>query len=516
MQLQKDLKLENPYWGLRNCLTMYQRGAKSQSVDVNAAFNELENAEQRRMLLRLITSIGDVPGRTPMGLGKVDNGGNGQREFFRDQIIPATLKHLTEREKDAFAEIVAIYATLDDVVATRVRTSKVNKRNKTSKVVQTINMPQVWGVDRVVRLLTRFVRGTEMQKYLVAKWLIEPRFRANMRPETRKLHETRFEILVKLSENLNWLVARREGKNGSYTSFVGFRNWKREFTRNFESSIFSSGRIKNLDREEFLGFLASLPNDARNRVMLRLQDTEKYPHQLEWFNAWKQHKADAQAEVRKLEEERKTAEALGADTLEIEDKLRKARKNAKVNAGSTNTTKLFLEALYGRVDELQLEAFVDKVDNPFNFLTIIDESGSMNSGFGTPYAPRDFAAFVATLLFRTNPDIEGSQLLGMFSDRNRWFTGIRKSNLKANSLMRGATTKVRKPLFDPEASFRDNFATMKAFLRAESAGRGTNIASVARNIAQQMHNDPTLVEGLTNYPVWIFISDGNKLDVSLS
>ena len=63
--------------------------------------------------------------------------------------------------------------------------------------------------------------------------------------------------------------------------------------------------------------------------------------------------------------------------MKDKEKLEKVKKEAKVNVGAVNFEELYKEICMGRVDTLKLEAFMNKVNLPYNSLVIIDDSGSM-------------------------------------------------------------------------------------------------------------------------------------------
>jgi hypothetical protein len=500
MQLQN--KQKNPFYGMENTLRLSNLGGKGvKNLPIKEALAEADTPEKLGLVMTVIAQIGDVPGRTPLGLADtVDNGGYAHRELFRDTVIPTVLKNLRlKSQRLAFARLVVKYATADDLFATRVKTTKRVKGK--SRVETTINMIQIWGVDILSQIAVELIKSPETA-FLAAKWIIHPKFSKSMRDETRLINENRFELLQAISKKMNWEVKTVIRKDGAkYVSFLGYRAWKKEYSKFWESYIFSSGEILELDQEQIFELFERLPNDARGRVKMRIK-SDKWSKLRTLFEQWEQSKKTAQKEVRNLTQELKVAKALGEhkEQENIAIKLAKAKKAAKVNAGSASTTQFFNDAMAGKFNELQLEAFISKMKNEFSSLVIGDISGSMRNEVALP-----FMAFIASLLFRTNPNPQAQDLMCLFGSDATWYSGITEQTSRQNSLMVGNTVKVNKPLYVPEDSFPLNYRRMLEFVDSKVRG-GTYVHQVAESINRA---GVETIEAIKAYPVWFIISDGH-------
>ena len=185
-------------------------------------------------------------------------------------------------------------------------------------------------------------------------------------------------------------------------------------------------------------------------------------------------------------------------------KLEKVKKEAKVTVGATNFNKLYEDLKNGTEDPLAVEAFINKVNLPYNSLVIIDDSGSMR---GQPF---DFATFIAAVCLCKNPDDDGRNLLGFFNTFSHWHGYIDSTVKKSpNSILRKTVAKQRvSPFVDPTVSFVENFRRIKAFCQSVFNNGCTNISSIPEGLHEQCLLHPELLDALKAYPVWTIISDG--------
>lgn len=287
------------------------------------------------------------------------------------------------------------------------------------------------------------------------------------------------------------------------------RNWRKDYNADLESVLFSTGKIVEFDKVQFMDWLNKLPAQARFRTRNRIlysakaDGSLKWPVQKNWYQEWEKFKEKAQEEQRVLQEK------VRQGTASVEDKVRleKVKKDAKVTTGASTFKDLYREILSGDPDKLKLESFVEnKVNLPFNFLTIIDESGSMQ---GAPY---NFACFLASVLLYKNPDDIARNLIGMFASHARFLSAIDKEGHdQVNSFWhRQNVAKISpEPFVEPTKSFYENYKRISRYLNAEFTGGGTYINTVAEELRRIYASNPDLIDELKNYPVWVVCSDGD-------
>lgn len=287
------------------------------------------------------------------------------------------------------------------------------------------------------------------------------------------------------------------------------RAWRKDYNADLESVLFSTGKILDFDQVNFVDWLNKLPSQARFRVKNRIfystkdDGSLKWPGYKEWYEAWEKAKEKAQAEQRVLQEKVRQ----GTASVEDQIRLQEVKKEAKVTTGATTFKDLYDSILNGTVDKLKLEAFVEnKVNLPFNFLTIVDESGSMQG------APFNFATFLASVLLYKNPDDSARNLIGMFSDRARFVSAIdAKGSDMVNSFWhrRDVVSIAPEPFIIPEKSFYENYQRVSKYLNAVFRGGGTYLRTFVDKFREIGQNNPELKDELSNYPVWVLCSDGD-------
>ena len=501
VEIKLNKSNSNPFYGL-----------------LNACWNEVKDSkEQRQMFFSILFSVGDITARQHnifKGIKK-DSGGNANRAGFyvifdwlranhRDQFVQFLNKGL-------FNE----YTCFDLLFRSRVQT-------KGAKVLKVYDIfADTWYRDKLVEFVYGVINGTNpFNKMLIAKFLTLPRLskragHKQMLSQTKMVMENKAKFLVELSKLMGWEYSVK----GTYANFKGYREWRKQYNGSLESVLFSTGKIKEFDKTQFLDWFDKLPSQARFRVKNRIlyskstvldpegkpmakeDSPAKWPNLAPWVKEWEEFKEKKQAEQRVLEEKVRQGQASTEDV----EKLQKVKKQAKVNVGATSFNELYDQIMSGRVDTLKLEAFIqNKVNLPYNSLVIIDDSGSMR---GSPFA---FASFLAAVCLVKNPDDDGRNLLGFFGRNTRWFSYIDKeASDSPNSIIRRAATKsVHKPFVDPTKSFMENYKNIKSFCQATFGGGWTNISTLIRSIKGILAGVPQLIDALKSYPVWTIISDG--------
>lgn len=506
-QVEFNSKSENPFYGMSNTLSLFQNGSKG-SVSLSmleAAWKECKDENQKAVLISVLFSIGDITARQHnIFEAKVESGGNSQREVFRDIIVPFLVKKIAKADLHKLMELVTEYTVMDNILAARVVTKK-----KSATYLRTINMIDVFGIEAVANYCAKIIiKGTTFQKICLSKFLTRPRFskrpgKTKMLPETKVVMARRAELLTMVSKKAGLVFEDK----GTYVNFNGFYKWRKEFNLSSESALFSSGKINQMDQEEFIKFVGMIPSDARFRVRNRVLFNEKWAKFKPWFLAWENFKERKQSEQRVLET--KVAEGI-ADVADVA-KLKEVKKQAKVNVGAVNFEQMFGEMVNGTIDRVKVQPFLDKINLPYNNLVFIDDSGSMNSRSSKyGFSARQFAAFMATICLTKNPDNDAKNVIGLFSDSCRMFNGINSIRTSVNSLLVQQTQKIAtKPLIDSNAHFIDNLNSMEEWLQVASSYNGTNISSVLDTLHRWAVNSPANIEELRKYPIWTFISDGN-------
>lgn len=506
MEIRLNKSNNNPFYGLKNCLSLQQKATGTITEELlNACWNEVKNSlEKRQMFFSLLFSIGDITARhhNIFGNTKRDSGGNANREAFHVIFNWLRANHYEQFLKFLYEGMFDEYQCFDTLFANRVQT----KGNKVIKVHSMFS--NMLYQSALIKYCYKIINGTNpYKKHLLAKFLTPPRLskrskHKKMLEETKKVMEDKAIFLTKLSELIGWEYE----VNGTYANFKGYRKWRQEYNQELESVLFSTGKIFDFKKDEFLKWFDKLPAQARYRTKNKIlyskndDDTFKYPQLQQWYKEWEEYKTKKQAEQRVLEEKVRQGQA----TLQDVEKLEKVKKEAKVNVGATNFKQLYEDIKNNRVDELKLEAFMNKVNLPYNSLVILDDSGSMRG------APFNFGCFLAAVCLCKNPDDDGRNLLGFFNNSSHWHSYI---NVAAedtpNSFMRTKVAQVAKtPFVNPKLSFYQNYKNIKAFCNGVFQNGGTNISAIPEGLKKVCDNNPQILDAIKSYPVWTIISDG--------
>lgn len=508
VEIEFNKKVTNPFYGLRNCLQLQQvsTDATISPVTLDRCWEEVkDNKEKRELFFSILFSIGDITNRQHNIFKgkKKDNGGNANREAFYTIV-----QWLWKNNKDQFkkflnAQLFNEYACFDVLFRNRVQT----KGSKVLKVYSAF-------IDKEYRsaLLDytySVINGTNpFNKLLIAKFLTIPRTskRKNHKkilPETHRIMAEKRLFLEDLSNLMGWEIA----------FLKGYREWRKQYNGDLESVMFTTGKINEFDKQEFLDWFGKLPAQARFRVKNRILYSEKeidHPNGGKmsaykwakfqpWVKEWETYKEQKQREQRILEEKIRQGQASDEDKT----KLQQVKKEAKVTVGATNFKEIYDQILYGNFDKLKIESFINKVNLPYNSLTIIDSSGSMS---GTPFR---FAAFIAAVCMVKNPDDDARNLIGMFDGVSRWYSYIDSQSNGKNSIIRSTVAKTKaQPFVDPTKSFIENYQRISNFLVSKFTGWNTDISCIPEGLNDTCKRNPEILDAIKNYPVWTIISDG--------
>ena len=508
IQVEFNKKKENQFYGLRNCLKLLQAstdGSISMYL-VDDAWNEVKNSkENRELFYSLLFSIGDITNRQHNIFKgkKKDGGGAANREFFYEIVHWLWKNNKEQFIKFLNAQLFNEYACFDVLLKNRVQT----KGNKVLHVFNAFKDKEYR--KALLNYVYSVVNGTNpFNKLLIAKFLTIPRTskrkgHKKMLPETKEVMKEKLSFLTDLSKMMGWEVEYLKG----------YREWRKQYNGDLESVMFTTGKINEFTKDEFLAWFGKLPAQARFRVKNRILYSEqekdhpnggkfteyKWAKFQPWVKEWETYKEQKQQEQRNLEEKVRQGQASEEDKV----KLQKVKKEAKVTVGATNFKEIYDQIGTGQLDKLKVESFMNKVNLPYNSLVIIDSSGSMS---GKPFL---YAAFIAAVCLCKNPDDDGRNLIGMFDTNSKWYAHIDSQAYAKNSILRTKVAKTKaQPLVDPTKSFLDNYAAIASFLRDKFRGGSTRIDSIAEGLKVACDEAPEILDALRNYPVWTIISDG--------
>lgn len=485
----------NQFKGLKHCLNL---NFIVHPTYLDAAYDEVKyDKEKLKMFYSLLFSIGDVASRQHniFKNKRVDSGGNSKREEF--EII---VQWMFNNNKEQFIKFLNAglfneYSTFDVLLKNRIKT----KNGCFVNATLSLKNPEYRTI--LANYFETIIKGNnEFNKSLIAKFLTLPRLgkRKNhtlMRKETKEAMRYKCLFLKELSDKVGW----RYNLSNNYANFSGYKKWRKQYNQEFESVLFSTKKIFDMNRDEFIDWIDKIPALARMRVVNKLKAKSEYKDLYYWYSEWNNYKEYKQSEFRELQE--KIRQNIASD--EEKAKFEIVKKEAKVNVGAINFEKVYNDICDGRIDKLKLETFVNtKVNLPYNSLVIIDDSGSM---VGKPF---NFATFVAAVCLYKNPDDTARNLLGFFDDNSHWYTSITKISKTKNSLLKNVSIPVTVPFINPELNFYDNFIKVKSFCNSVFRSGCTNISSIVDGLNIACKHNTNMLESLRNYPVWTIISDG--------
>lgn len=522
---------ENPFYGKKALLTLMQQSVKAVSLTpyLNAAWDECKNDKIfREAFFVIVFSVGDITNRQHniFGKAKIDAGGNSRRLEFMEcmtwMVKTCPQQYNEFLKKDIFRQ----YTCLFNILGTQVRT-----RKGTKTVEKVINMLE--GVDKnaVAEYLARIIRSSNpVEKSLIAKWLVNPRTSKRQKYDrktgekkgsrdlmeiTKKLMKHRTDLYLRLSEVMSWQVIHHK----SNYEFEGLKAWKKEYNVELESVLFSSGKVKEFDEQQFISWLNTLPSGARYRVRRRLLDGNDKPKSKwvsnfgpnigTWFLNWENAKSSAQEEQRVLEEKVRQ----GDKSEETKEKLEKVKKEAKFNTGAEDLFTSFHKMLTSKLTpaefDLTCQSILDKVKFEVPVLVIADRSGSMAEAGGLPIMMAQLATTIAML---KNPSDEVDNLLVTFGSGCDFYTDRSTGVNKPNRFMQGTSVQINK-IVDRTAPFRANLATVSTIVRSLNEGTDFEQVSMAFKKWIDASSDETEKalkrEQIQAYPVFLLISDGD-------
>lgn len=506
--IEFNKKSDNPFIGMSNCLKLQQSvGSIITPAMLDNAWAEVKNnKEAREMFFSILFSIGDITNRQHNIFKgkKKDNGGNANRDAFEVALEWLWKNNKEQFKRFLYAHLFNEYQCFDSLLKNRVKTVK--NTNKVALVKSAYD--SVDYMETMVDFIYSIINGNNpYDKMLVAKFLTIPRTskrsgHKQLLPETKKIMAKKALFITKLSELMGW--------DTQY--FKGYREWRKQYNGILESVLFSTGKINEFTKDEFIDWFGKLPSQARFRVKNRILyskrtetngerdfEVSRWEKFQPWVKEWETYKEKKQEEQRILEEKVRQGQASEEDKI----KLQKVKKEAKVTTGATNFKELYTDICRGSVDKLKLESFMNKVHLDYNTLVIIDDSGSMSG------APFNFATFLASVCLVKNPDDDARNLIGFFGSSSHWHSFMDSTiGRTPNSLMRQRVAQTnKKPLVDPTLSFYDNYKRIDAFSRSVFRSGCTYLNTIIRDLKPLVGENPELLDTLKSYPIWTIVSD---------
>lgn len=534
---------DNPFYRKVKLKALEDHGSSANKVTLfrllDDAWSESEDdLTLRQMFFILIFDIGGITNRDhAIYKGKnVDNGG----QSARDQFIWALewMRANTKKQyyiflmKDLIRQFVGILAILSIGVKT--------KKN-TTQVIDVTNTIIEHDMDKLVEYYAKILKKSNpISKTLIFKSLtrvnLSTRAKFNrlkekigrrpLKEEVLKNSRIKEEFYKKLSIEMDWEMAEYPNN----IKFIGLNAEKAKYTGTLESVLFSSGKIKEFDKDEFISWLGGgngflpLPAGARRRVRLRLLNKDntlkgKWKSNINdedlgtWFLDWERAKKEVQKTERVLVEK----ERQGTITEDERIKLDKVKKEAKVTAGDGNLMKELETLLTGKSDDTLIHSILSKINMELLLMFIIDISGSMGNNWGTvKINSRTVQAYQVAQLFTTlglikMPKSEYDDILMLFGSRS---TNIISSKIQAidqtNPFMKGKAVMIPK-LIDRTLTFRENFDNIGKIIRPKS--EGTHIDTIAQGFKRWVDSSNSeaekamRIEQIQSIPMLCIISD---------
>ena len=208
IKVEFNKKNENPFYGLKNCLSIFQGQSITFSL-LTDAYNEVKDDKvKKEMFYSLLFSIGDVTNREHniFRKQKVDSGGQARRNEFFNIMNWMISKDYEQFKKFLWAGLFDEYTCFDNLFRNRVQT-----RAKTMNVTGVYNMLSIPKYrDDLADYVVSIINGNNpFKKMLVAKFLTLPRLgkrsgHKQMLPDTYRVMMEKAQFLKNISIKLGW------------------------------------------------------------------------------------------------------------------------------------------------------------------------------------------------------------------------------------------------------------------------------------------------------------------------
>lgn len=558
-------KTENPFYGMVNTLSMLQNVSKvadnpSKSVifsHLDQAWKECkESIDKRQLFFSIMFSFGDITNREHNIFRKkaikAEQGGSANRRIF---LFCLEWMHINVPEQ--FYKFLPIFGEYYNLGAATMMNIIWTDRFK-GIVTDTFKINV--NVDRLTTFIADTLKAlstTENELKLWAKWLwhvpsakrkrkfivtekglnsVKKKINANAvvgdivtrvadkLSETKKKDKFVYACIEALSKKMGWEV-KTFGTNKRYVGYCEFRT---KYLVETEAVLFSTGKIKEMDKVQLLSWFETLPGGARHRVQRRIVEkatngaltpktkwvTIKGLNIGEVYVEWLKSKELAQQAMRDLTKEDK-------EKLVKEDptKLKQMEKAAKVNTGGETLIDILVELFTKASREtsnLKAHSLIEQMKLLVPVLICADVSGSTASRpityKGVTFTPQAFIRLLTTVFLLKNPNPELADMFMRFDSNAEVITGGQKGLevVGSNRFMSGQNKDVG-VLTDPKVDFVTNWESVSQWIISRG---GTNISSIAQGLKKWVDEGGETwrnyrIEMIQKYPVFLIVSDGD-------
>lgn len=542
---QQKLISENPFYGLKAMLDLFQEAPKMVTPDkrkvitlLSTAWNEVKaitdanrKLEATELFYSLIFAIGDVTNRDHaiFGKSKVEKGGMGSREAFRYSI-----EWMVENQSTTFYKIIHLipeYSNYENLFFNQLRTDRY-KGTVLSQDFLNIDY------DKVALAMAKKAKNsktTDFELGLIAKFLpkvpVAHRYKHTKSGEL-KVREKQAATLQKDMRALRLIEAFSNAMNfeiityPSNIRYIGYEKWRSQYLKGTEAQMFSSKEITKLDKTQFEDFLTKLPAGARYRVQRRLLEKDKKTNSLKPLDKWKLDTGENMGAIF-LQWEKDKVQAMEylvslseteKDQMDVKD-LKKLEKAAKVTTGGNTLYQVMIDFIKGNYTDganLMAQSLVDKIKLEVPVLSIADVSASMAFSErmiqkdGAKFHPIDMARLATALFLYKNPDPDLQNFFMRFDDKLEVVQDGSVGIQKQSRFMQGKQIVVEK-LCDPTKPFLKTYHNVVPQLFARGGTQFHIIADELKTWAEEEGGKYFSIrkEILQKYPVWLVTSDGD-------
>ncbi len=549
------LASENPFYNLKSLLQTFQQLPKMLTPTATAVNSLLDSAAReistlegdqkkkaQELLYILIFKLGDVQNRQHVLFGKdskIDGGGDSLRKAFR-----YALNWLVKTNEDQFYKFLPLipeYTNFENTFFHQIRTDRYK-----GKIEEIEKIPVDY--DKVASYLATIIKDasvSKFQKALVAKFLPKvpssKRYKKDKsgksipRPKqkaTLEKDQSMMKLIIALSKEMQWTteVINPEGGGKSYTRFHGYEKFRSEHLQLTESYLFSTHKIKEFDSTQFTSWLDSLPSGARFRVQCRVCEKTPGNGVLKPKDKWKNNGGTNLGQLYMDWLKGKEAALKKLLSLSDDDKKNMDKKDfatlqklAKVNTGADSLFDVVGEFMANKqantaMADLKAHQILSKVKGEVPVMLGLDVSNSMLQNKitinGHSYNIRELGVLAIAVFLSKNPDPDLADMFMMFtSDAKIVVGGKNDVATRKNKFMTKVTTTVDAPLYDKTKTFTANYSILKGIIDANAKPQSTNLTCLSQELHRWVNEEEATkamkIEMIQQYPVWLFISDGD-------
>ena len=255
------MKTENVFYGMRNVLSLFNSVDRTiNSTMLDQAYNECKTPEQKKLFFIVCFQLGELS-RDHLFLKKpTPRSGHGKNEHW--MVFLNWLFNKDKKQFIAFLPLMVEMVGLRELVSIEIRTKHFRK-----------TILSEWGLLKLIQkdedvynaLLDHLVKMVDSNnpfyRSLVAKHVHIPRFSKRIQKDKNNVVKGKRELQsstvskMKAYERLVTDLSDRKGweiiKKDKYTDFAGYKEWRTPYMGEFEFVLFSNGKIKDFDQEQF-------------------------------------------------------------------------------------------------------------------------------------------------------------------------------------------------------------------------------------------------------------------------